>query len=612
MGHLIQDMSNSKTLMINVAEIFSRFYKCPLEGQLDQYFMDCARYQFWVDLVGILNNNALREEETSKELETQLRKSIAKVDQSAYLVVGNESNTASFDFMSEKCISNVFLKLQSKIPPVALDKVLCTPMPECCGYNIASPALISKDARYLIDQVGLDRAFLVVGIRTGGAYLAPLWKAALINQGASNVHWCTMRPQDECAICEEIAAARAWLEKQLLDPVIIVVDDRPDTGLTMNQVAATLRGASADLWFSYIGKVWRGSAALPLEARVADSISYMDRAFRLWECLLPRDHSKFIARLRDSIGIAFVPSDVHVFFRCRYGEMRYGSKRAWLPWNDQRITNASRPLVNPRKTPLEIISSDGKTLLHLRFIGEGIFGRAEFERVREMSSADDAWFVDGYAITKDIGPTQRFDQYYHICSSRARSELLIKVAKKIAIKLEQAVAYYYQDPIWIPLVRRWESVIADIRELCGYDPTDEISAALRVFLHTPVPWPGRLGSVFRSSLSYTCGGWHWQVDGYGHVHQFQIEANWGGTSFIELEIAVFVLENKLSNGDAKLLSSFCECDWADVQKSLSLAALIIAECRLNSVKLLTTSGKINMINDFQILLRSTSNLSETE
>ncbi|AZF21563.1 hypothetical protein C4J91_2813 [Pseudomonas sp. R3-52-08] len=482
-------------------------------------------------------------------------------------------------------------------------------MPECCGYDLADLELIAGDVDRLIAQVRLDRAFLIVGIRTGGTYLAPLWKAVLSGLGIADVHWCTVRPREGCVTFDGLETVRAWLEYHSV-PVIVVVDDRPDTGATMERVAAQLRKPGVDLWFSSVGELWHGPTTHPMPPHPQAYVLPDSRAPRLWECLLPDGQPEFIARLRETSGIPSIPAQARLHFRCPQGEVRYGQSCAWLPWNDPRVLNGHRPLVNPRKTPIEILGPDGEVLLHLRFIGEGLFGRAEFERVRKMGTTAAAWLVDGYAITVDIGPTRSFQEEFHIANRPRRADLLLQAANWLTVPAQQTIAHTYHSPVVMDLDPRWSAMADTMQERCGCDPLQEISEPLSAFLAEPVPWPGQAGTVFRSSLRYSSGGWHWQVDQHGRLHRFQLEANWGDVSFPELELAAFILENHLSIEDAGQLASLCGLAWLSVRESLSLAALMIIESRVRSVRIPSDSGRITFYEDFHKLIRTTSELAE--
>jgi len=567
----------------------------------------CAGVQFWADLLTVGKLNGVLGDTTAAALEEQLRCAECEADRAAQRMLGKIAVASE----GIDHITSASIALHVNSSPDFLSKVLHLPMPECCGYDLADLALIAGDVDRLTAQVRLDRAFLIVGIRTGGTYLAPLWKAVLTGLGATDVHWCTVRPREGCATSDDLESARAWRDHRFA-PVIVVVDDRPDTGATMERVAARLREPGVDLWFSSVGKLWQGPVVHPMPTHSSAYGKCGSRAPRLWECLLPDEHPEFIARLQDTAGIPSLPAQARLHFRCPQGEVRYGFGRAWLPWSDPRVQNGLRPLVNPRKTPIEILGPDGDVLLHLRFIGEGVFGRAEFERVRQMGSTGAAWLVDGYAITVNIGATRSFQEQFHAASQQRRAELLLQTVNWLAVPEWQTIAHTYHSPVSMALDPRWSAMANTMRKRCGCNPLEEISEPLRAFLAESVPWPGRAGRVFRSSLRYSSGGWHWQIDRHGRLHRFQLEANWGDISFPELELAAFILENHLAIEDAGRLASLCGLAWSSVRESLSLAALTIVESRVRSVRVPSDSGCIALCEDFHQLIRTTSELAEID
>lgn len=590
-------------LCIDIDRALYRLNDAAEATPMDKYLVSCASVQFWADLLTLAKLNGVLGDTTTQSLEQQLRYSESKADHAAQLVLGMA--VAGPQYIDYPKFANIELHVSTSID--ILSKVLHLPMPECCGYDLADLSAITEDVHRLIAHVRLDREFLIVGLRTGGAYLAPLWKAVLTGLGAANAHWCTVRPA-ECAMFDGLETASNWLVSRS-SPVVVVVDDRPDTGATMQSVAGELLKFGIDLWFSSVGKLWHGSTEKPaLTAPVCPTAT--PSAARLWECLLPSEHSEFIGRLRDVAGIHSLSDEARLIFRCPQGEARYGSGRAWLPWSDSRILKNRRPLINPRKTPITIQGPNGKDLFHLRFIGEGVFGRAEFYRVQNMRLRAAAWLVDGYVVTADIGVKRSFQEQFHAEDYSGRTNLLLQAANWLASSNCQSVGFTFHSPVVMTLERRWSAILDIMLAFCNYDYSQEISAHLRAFLASPVPWPGRTGMTFRSSLRYGSGGWHWQVDDTGRLHRFQLETNWGDISFYELEVGVFILENRLAIEDAMQLILLCGLAWISVREILSLAALTIAESRVRSIRKLTSRGRILLREDFHQLIKVMYELTE--
>lgn len=600
------DAGFSGQMRIDVEFVLGRLHAAAGNGIMDRYLVACAAVQFWADLLAIHEQNGTKAS-MPEEIKRRFCHAERAVDRAALALLGAAA-TASDNPDNPDNLLSTYVALREDLALDALSKVLHLPMPECCGYDLADLELIAGDGKRLIDQIGLDRRILIVGIRTGGAYLAPFWKTVLAGLGVTDVQWCTVRPP----VGGEAFMARASIGRQFVPEVVVVVDDQPDSGASMARVAAPLRTPDIDLWFSCVGRLWRGSAAHPVPAHSSVSRLCNHRSPRLWECLLPVKHPEFIARVRDISGLPGLPTHAHLHFRCPQGEARYGLGHAWLPWNDPRVLAGRRVLVNPHKTPIEIRGSDGKTLLHLRFVGESVFGRAEFLRVQNMDGAPPAWFVDGYVVTVDIGAARPFREQFHAASPSVRADLLAQVTNWLTIAARQVVAHAPDSPMGVETGSRWSAIVKVMRARCGCDPLLEIPQPFGAFLAVAVPWPGKTGRAIRSSLRYACGDWHWQVDSQGKLHRFQLEANWGDVSFPELELAAFALENRLALADARYLSSLCGLAYSSVQKCLSLAALTIAEARVRSVRTLSDDGRIALCQDFHQLIRTTSQLAGFE
>ncbi len=592
------------TLYVYVRQVLGRLRAAAGQKTLDRYLVACAAVQFWADLYDSRESNGVALITTTGQMKEELRRAEREADHAAQALLGQVTVPAMTDDPALACVS--FCKHSS---PASLSKVLHLPMPECCGYDLADLELVAGDGKRLIERVGIDRPMLIVGIRTGGTYLAPLWKAVLSRLGVEHAHWHTVRLRSETQAFDTLTTLRALTERQPA-PVVVVVDDQPDTGATMERVAALLRTPGIDLWFATVGKLWRGPAGSPPPSYTPGPLVCNRHHPRLWECLLASEHAKFIERLRGTPGLPAIPDHAQLQFRCPEGEVRYGLSRVWLPWNDPRVLNGRRPLINPRKTPVTVCGSDGRALLHLRFVGEGVFGRAESQRVQEMGGMRPAWFIDGYAVTADIGPARPFRERFHVGNPSAQANLLAQAANWLNVLAQQVIAQVHNNALLMRLGPRWAAVAAAMRKHCG--SLSEVPTQLDALLARPVPWLGLTGRAIRSSLRYACGDWHWQIDEQGRLHRFQLEANWGDVSFPELELAAFVLENRIAFADARRLASLCGLAYSSVQQSLPLAGLMIAEARVRSVRILSDRGRVSLSQDFADLLRTTSALAGFE
>ncbi|RDU96300.1 hypothetical protein [Trinickia dinghuensis] len=602
---LSTDATPTGVIRLDVEQVLGRLRDAVGQENLDRYLVSCAAVQFWADLLAHWKSGGAATISAKDEINRKLRRAESAADCAAQGLLGRV--LAAHPIADD--LSSVCLQITEDFRLASVSKLIHLPMPECCGYDLADLELIAGDGERLTAQVGISRPVLIVGIRSGGTYLAPLWKAALTELGVADAHWCTVRPQSTNEAIDELEAIQAWIDGRFA-PVVVVVDDRPDTGDTMERVAAMLREPGVDLWFSSVGQLWHGPAGRAGLVQFPTLAVRGCRDLRLWECLLTEDHPRFIERLRRVPGLPALPHDVQLQFRCSHGELRYGSGRTWLPWNDPKILQGRRPLVNPRKTPVAVCGADSQLLLHLRFIGEGVFGRAEFRTAQNMDCARRGWFIDGYVATADIGPSEPFRERFHAASQSVRADLLAQAAGWITVLTRQVVALAHDGSPTIALGPRWSAVMDAMQESRGLSPV--VPERLSAFLTRRVPWLGQTGKAIRSSLRYACGGWHWRVDHYGRLHRFQAEANWGDVSFPELELAAFALENRLPPADARVLASLCGQAYPSVRESLPLAALTIAEARVRSVRAVSDAGRIALCQDFRQLMETTAELAGFE
>jgi len=601
----LKKMQPSARFSVNLAKLVAQIDSAAVEDVQDIYLVACAKVQIFSDLLAADIQGCMFDECVELKLQKCLELAARKADLAAKMMLGSEP--AEYD--SDACPSGIDIICTCVSALNVLTKVLRVPMPECCGYDLANLAQIVDDVERLTATVSLDHSFLIVGVLTGGAYIAPLWKAALVNLGATDVHWCMVRPSSGLASVAGLDSARELL-KQKRSPLIVIVDDRPDTGGTVSLVAEKINMPNIELWFSSVGNLRRLSPLNLNYLSVSVCIKKHTHRRRLWQSLLPSEHDQFFDRLRNADGITLIPEQAQLLLRCPQGELSYGSGCAWLPWNDCRVQTGRRPLVNPRKTPLEIVLPEGSKLLHLRFIGEYAFGRAEFSRIQRQCPTREAWLVDGYVITADIGISKSFISLYETEVEKVRDDLLQQAARWLVLPLSNCTGYAHNGRLILSLGARWVSVARKIRERLGIDIKKILPKAIQIFLVRPVPWPGAQGGLFPSSIRYSSGSWHWQVDLSGRLHRFQLEANWGDISFLELEVSVFILENHLAIDDSQKLTILCGLEWSSVLDSLPLAILIIIESRVSSVRLPSDNGCLLFKRDLLRLMMTAVELAE--
>lgn len=134
--------------------------------------------------------------------------------------------------------SEVLLTMISAFPADLRGQILR--LPSCFRSFDQQP----DDLRRIADEFSShwpekDRQITVIGIRTSGSYLAPLYTAILKRAGYSHVKMLTLRP-NSLLNSDDQAALRHLVHR---DSLALVCDDPPNTGSTLLKTAAILRQA---------------------------------------------------------------------------------------------------------------------------------------------------------------------------------------------------------------------------------------------------------------------------------------------------------------------------------------------------------------------------------
>ncbi len=454
------------------------------------------------------------------------------------------------------------------------DKMLCPPMPECLGFDLADPEVCHSDAGWwLATRDPGAEAPVVVGIRTGGSYLAPMW-AARIAAGDGHLSYTTVRPltrRDRSYSIEELAPVRAAC---VGGRDVVIVDDQADTGATVMGLASALSGCGT-IWTSSPGRIQliEGGKRRALR-RVTPLRDAADR--RLWQLLLPEQHPRLITRLLEHVpDLEGDPRDLEIGWRVRGLAARYEGGHCWRAWNHPEVPRRPRHLVNPHKTPF-VLRSKGEPVVHARFMGESLFGREEFARVQSCDLLQPpVWYLDGYLLSRHLQGLRSFRSVYQTSDQDGRR------------RLRQQVAQYWRrlfaggtslDGRWLTRPLRAEMTAAlDALRAKRLDG-GPVPTWPTLLVPAQVGGPGGTGRLLRSSLIYSHPGWHWQVAPEGRVLRFHADASWGNYYFrksqlscLELEVASFLLETRFPISDVPFLMA----ELADLASSQDLARLTL-------------------------------------
>lgn len=504
------------------------------------------------------------------------------------------------------------IKLHGHLDPWLdmLERILTLPMPECYGYDLGDSTICIDDARQFVCRHGHNRPIVVVGIRSGGSFLAPRWVAGLILATGQRVPWFTLRPLGAAAQRQgyhqtELAQLQRLCQTLPSRPQIVLVDDQPDSGNTVKQLAHVIAPMAEGLWFASIGRVRRlKTHSVWITEQSRSTLRRRDRP-ALWQLLRPEDHARFLATLAESLPCAAVQTASMLTIRCPTQQRRYGDQKAWLPWNHPQLLHAARRLVNPHKTPLVIWDDMGQPLLHLRFVGAGPFGLAEFQRVQQMAAEPvRAWFIDGYRIAAHIPATRPLRERLAHASQPEINRLLERCAEV----LQRTTDHDPRAQIIGTPARRTpgKALCAALAQLgTQIGVTLALPTSLAWIATATIPAFGPQNQPIHSSLCYAHGDWHWQVTPDGKVHRFHLEATWGGVSWQELETAVFVLEHRLSPANLttllKYTGSASAQTLATVSASLPAATGLLIDSWRRTLRQVSPAGKAQFLEDLSSL-----------
>src|SRR5579862_286321 len=142
--------------------------------------------------------------------------------------------------------TNVGLQLSSSaLPRTALPKQLLTwnmRLPEAFrGQDFTHQDIISLIERFCASSQPTDQPIGIVGLRTAGAYFAPLMAAHLKRSNYSRVSWFSIRPKNGISAWEQLQL-RALARR---NAHVLLVDDYPATGSTLRLMLRILHEAKS-------------------------------------------------------------------------------------------------------------------------------------------------------------------------------------------------------------------------------------------------------------------------------------------------------------------------------------------------------------------------------
>jgi len=595
-----QARGHARELTIDPTRVLTPLMASATPGDArDACLVACAVVQFWADAVLVARMTGDRD--TLNRARAATDSAVAHADRAARAMILGEAVPGPLPGHEP-----LTLTLERNTDPLLVGKLLAAPLPECCGYNVADVEICIADAAWLAGRC--SARVLVAGIRSGGSVLAPLWAAALAARGV-DAHWTTLRPNGDPSARggyhpDELADARDLLAGG--DTDLVVVDDLPDSGGTVAQLARLLVPHGARAWFAAVGLVEElDDAGRRTPARVAAQLA-PNRDRRLWQLMLPPDRQAFFRRLSAHLPTA-LPPGVALNIRVPALEARYGRRAPWLPWNHPALAGEARRLVNPRKTPLTVVDAEGRPLWHLRFVGEGPWGRAAHRRIATDGTGD-GYFVDGYSVSPHLPGLAPLKDRLANAGAADRRRLLLRAADCLAAIAERSVAAAGDVPphdVGATLAARLDLLAR------RFDLADLPALPRRAGRSGRPPLHPGSGRTLYTSLRYAHGYWHWQVDAAGTIRRFQRETTWGGISTPELEVASFAMEHALPRTELALVAERCGLVPSAVVDRLASALLIAVEMLCRSVRQIDAAGRDRLHEDIAARCRWIARIAAT-
>lgn len=439
--------------------------------------------------------------------------------------------------------------------------------PECSGYDLCDVEICYDDAKkWLYEMSDMQSPPLLIGIRTGGGYFAPFWSLACQHKWDIEVPYYTVRALRAHQTIHFLDEELAMLPHKLSEKTIVIIDDQPHTGETVKSLAQRLLhlyGDSVSIWMMSPGRIFKLNG-LRLE-KLTERLPIVNQPLRLWEVL---DHDE---------AVITKISEVPEMSSLLTGNLIVVPHNQQLKhWCHPSLQESFPLRINPKKSPFTIRrKSDGKIILFARFIGKDLFGEFQYNQL----SYFDKWmpsktaYKDGYLLTEFM------DQLTDLRGYAVKETELTKLA------IADQSSEYWERLLKCYSVSLFPSFNGESEKLwCDIEKIEQrLKSTLpidRSWFQESIKLLGEHRNLIYSSLPYSHEHWHWKYkkNQYGQpkVYRFHIESTWGGISSIELEIASFILANRLDRSWVKNLIKMISTRLSGISEQSIVQALPMA------------------------------------
>ncbi len=533
--------------MDNSTSLFRRLesYVNETSDPIHRYMFSCIVEQRLADLLLLTRCGIVVDHELNARLTAQRR---VCVQYASGLIQGGAQAPSAVPAWPVAAVSPASIRRRRAelLPLMKVMQELRTP--ECSGYDLCDLEVCYEDALNWLREAPADSSPpLLIGVRTGGAYYAPFWSSAFRQRWGNDALYYTVRPlrqpsdpQAPAYLPEEFSLLPDELEP---GTEIMILEDQPHTGQTVLELSRSLAAKyrlAKPIWVSSPGRLFRVENDRLL--RIKDSVPLAaGKPKRIWQML--GNARELVEALEQRLDWRDMKSDLEIVPYKAIQEWNHPSRRGDVPFR-----------INPRKTPFIVKrKSNGEPVAFAKFIGKDLFGDFQAHQLQKFAPYFPRVesFVDGYVITGyEPGVTEMRETLARSGASLQR-QVLDEVAPYWKLLLEnQGIG---GDGMVHSLAEGWAGLLEEMERLVGANlPCDR--AWFEHGLHTEWSRPTHV----YSSLPYANQHWHWKAGrtagGRITICRFHADSIWGGTSCLEVELASFILENRVKACGVRLLA----------------------------------------------------------
>ena len=329
-----------------------------------------------------------------------------------------------------------------------------------------------------------DRPLLVVGVRTSGTYLAPLYAALFRGEGYGEVQVVTVRPHQRWRRRED-AQVRAAVGRGAL---VLVVDDPPSRGHAVARIAADLEQRGADREsIVLVLPLFGPESSLPEPLHRYEAIVLPWRDWSIQQRLDPRS-------VEGALKAMLVGRDLARFAGGRMRVADVGSVRRTDPKASSDVAEGRRH-VSARYRAL-FVSEDGETVVEhvdVSGLGPGYFS----SRARDLAAAlagsvtEPLGIEGGLLYMREPPPETRIQLPASPTVLEDMVSYVVRRREALAVERDPSIRVLDDDMVWRVVADALGKALLGAARALAYPITHAVSRRL-VAVSTPSVIDGNL------------------------------------------------------------------------------------------------------------------------